>query len=62
MMKMKFLRNAIQDTCPICRERLDSPDDTWVMSEVPKAEEITKEIRESLMKLTAEKRSSCSPQ
>lgn len=56
-----WFRNAIQGTCPICREKLDSTDDTWVMSEVPKAEEITKEIQENLLKLTAEKTSVCHP-
>lgn len=57
---ISFSRNECHDTCPICREILESPDDTWVMSEVPKAEEICKEIRENLTELT-EERTSCNP-
>nr|CAH7755541.1 unnamed protein product [Callosobruchus chinensis] len=53
--------NETHDTCPICRERLDSTDETWVMSEVPKAEEISKEIRENLMELTKERPPPCHP-
>lgn len=41
-------------TCPICRETLVSTDDTWVLSEVPEAAEISEEIRSSLMKLVDE--------
>ncbi|XP_050300325.1 RING finger protein 141-like isoform X2 [Anthonomus grandis grandis] len=51
--------NESHDTCPICRERLDSPSDTWVISEVPKAEEISDEIRDSLLELSEEKNSIC---
>ncbi|XP_018332005.1 RING finger protein 141-like [Agrilus planipennis] len=47
------------DTCPICREKLKSSDDTWVLSEVPKAEEISEEIRSNLMSLTEDRPSSC---
>lgn len=43
--------NVNNKTCPICRETLQSTDDTWVISEVPEAEEISEEIRSSLMKL-----------
>lgn len=53
--------NESHDTCPICRERLESTDDTWVLSEVPKAEEISKEIRENLLELTEDKPSICNP-
>ncbi|KAG5875468.1 hypothetical protein JTB14_016235 [Gonioctena quinquepunctata] len=53
--------NESHDTCPICREKLDSTDDTWVISEVPKAEEINKEIRNNLMELTHNKSPPCSP-
>nr|XP_023021945.1 RING finger protein 141-like [Leptinotarsa decemlineata] len=54
-------RNESHDTCPICREKLESTDDTWVISEVPKAEEINKEIRNNLMELTHDRSSPCSP-
>ncbi|KAJ8981317.1 hypothetical protein NQ317_015450 [Molorchus minor] len=53
-------RNEAHDTCPICRDKLNSTDDTWVLSEVPKAEEVSKEIHNNLMELTHD-RSSCSP-
>ncbi|XP_074037521.1 RING finger protein 141 [Leptinotarsa decemlineata] len=53
--------NESHDTCPICREKLESTDDTWVISEVPKAEEINKEIRNNLMELTHDRSSPCSP-
>ncbi|XP_044254872.1 RING finger protein 141-like [Tribolium madens] len=53
--------NANHDTCPICREKLESTDDTWVISEVPEAEEISKEIKSSLMELAEDKESPCLP-
>ncbi|GLV35487.1 murashka [Carabus blaptoides fortunei] len=46
--------NVNNKTCPICRETLVSTDDTWVLSEVPEAAEISEEIRSSLMKLVDE--------
>ncbi|XP_056642451.1 RING finger protein 141-like [Diorhabda carinulata] len=53
--------NETHDTCPICREKLDSTDDTWVLSDVPKAEEISKEIRDNLLNLTNKDGHSCTP-
>ncbi|XP_018573731.1 RING finger protein 141-like [Anoplophora glabripennis] len=53
--------NEIHGTCPICREKLESTDDTWVLSEVPKAEEISTEIRNNLMELTNDRSPPCSP-
>lgn len=47
-----IFRNECHDTCPICREKFDGSDDTWVLSEVPNAEEISKEIHENLLELT----------
>jgi len=43
--------NVNNKTCPICRETLDSTDDTWVISEVPGSQEISEEIFSSLMDL-----------
>lgn len=43
--------NVNNKTCPICRETLDSTDDTWVISEVPGSQEISEEILSSLMDL-----------
>lgn len=55
-------RNEDHDTCPICREKLENTDDTWVISDVPNAEEISQEIRTSLMDLAEEKKSTpCTP-
>lgn len=56
-----FNRNESHDTCPICRERLENPNDAWVISEVPKAEEISNEIRENLRELTEDRPSMCNP-
>ncbi|CAG9761918.1 unnamed protein product [Ceutorhynchus assimilis] len=53
--------NEFNNTCPICRERLESPNDTWVISEVPNAEEISNEIRENLLELSEERHSMCNP-
>ncbi|KAJ8942365.1 hypothetical protein NQ318_000345 [Aromia moschata] len=53
--------NETHDTCPLCRDKLDSTDDTWVMSEVPKPEEVSKEIRNNLMELTNNRSPPCSP-
>ncbi|XP_065158553.1 RING finger protein 141-like [Atheta coriaria] len=44
--------NEDHDTCPICREHLDGKDDAWVLSEVPKAEEISEDIKSLLLELT----------
>ncbi|XP_030767281.1 RING finger protein 141-like [Sitophilus oryzae] len=53
--------NESHDTCPICREKLESTDDTWVISEVPNVEEISNEIRENLLELTEDKPPVCNP-
>ncbi|XP_055523938.1 RING finger protein 141-like [Wyeomyia smithii] len=44
--------NIHQKRCPICDEELASTDDTWVLSEMPEAEEISEEICATLMKLS----------
>lgn len=59
--KCYFFRNETHDTCPICREKLASPSDAWVISEVPKAEEISNEITENLLELTEQRPSTCNP-
>lgn len=53
--------NEDHDTCPICREKLDSTDDTWMLPDVPKQEEISQEIRSTLMDLAEDKSPPCSP-
>lgn len=47
--------NIHQKKCPICDEELASTDDTWVLSEMPEAEEISEEICATLMKLSVDK-------
>ncbi|XP_034250622.1 RING finger protein 141-like [Thrips palmi] len=47
--------NVKHKTCPICREALDSSDETWVISDFPAENEISEDICHSLMKLA------CSP-
>uniref|UniRef100_A0A182IZM9 RING-type domain-containing protein n=1 Tax=Anopheles atroparvus TaxID=41427 RepID=A0A182IZM9_ANOAO len=46
--------NIHQKTCPICDEALASTDDTWVLSEMPEANEVSEEICATLQKLSAE--------
>ncbi|XP_071452891.1 RING finger protein 141-like isoform X2 [Hetaerina americana] len=53
--------NVDHKTCPVCRETLESTDDTWVViSEAPGSEEIGQEIRTSLMNLVSSSSSSSS--
>ncbi|XP_035784703.1 RING finger protein 141-like [Anopheles albimanus] len=44
--------NIHQKTCPICDEELATTDDTWVLSEMPEADEVSEEICATLMKLS----------
>lgn len=46
--------NIHQKKCPICDEELASTDDTWVLSEMPEAEEISEEICTTLMRLSVD--------
>ncbi|XP_052873534.1 RING finger protein 141-like [Anopheles cruzii] len=46
--------NIHQKTCPICDEALASTNDTWVLSEMPEADEVSEEICATLMKLSAD--------
>lgn len=46
--------NIHQKKCPICDEELASTDDTWVLSEMPEADEISEEICATLMKLSVD--------
>uniref|UniRef100_A0A182N1C2 RING finger protein 141 n=1 Tax=Anopheles dirus TaxID=7168 RepID=A0A182N1C2_9DIPT len=46
--------NIHQKTCPICDEALASTDDTWVLSEMPEAGEVSEEICATLQKLSAD--------
>ncbi|XP_053663520.1 RING finger protein 141-like [Anopheles marshallii] len=46
--------NIHQKTCPICDEVLASTDDTWVLSEMPEADEVSEEICATLLKLSNE--------
>lgn len=43
--------NVDHKTCPVCRETLDSTDDSWVISDGPDSVEIATEIQKSLMEL-----------
>ncbi|XP_055610633.1 RING finger protein 141-like [Uranotaenia lowii] len=46
--------NIHNKKCPICNEELSSTDDTWILSEMPEAEEISEEICATLMKLSVD--------
>ena len=45
-------RNFNHGTCPICRAKVRSTDDTWVLTEKPDAAEMAYETTEYLMGLT----------
>lgn len=47
-----FCRNVNNKTCPLCRETLQSTEDTWVISEMPEADEINEEIKSALLSLS----------
>ena len=49
---MYFNRNFNHGTCPICRAKVRSTDDTWVLTEKPDAAEMAYETTEYLMGLT----------
>lgn len=44
--------NASNKTCPICQEKLDSTDESWVISEIPQVGEISEEIRDTLLNIS----------
>ncbi|XP_023242112.1 RING finger protein 141-like [Centruroides sculpturatus] len=41
--------NVSNKTCPICREKLENTDDSWVMSEIPDTEIVSAELLQTLM-------------
>lgn len=55
---LNFSRNSKHNTCPICRDELET-NDSWILSEKPKADEISKELKLSLLNLTEERSDSC---
>jgi Zinc finger, C3HC4 type (RING finger) len=44
--------NMTNKTCPICSEELTSTKETWILEDMPKAEEVSEEICTSLMGLS----------
>lgn len=44
--------NATHKKCPICQEKLNSTDDSWVLSELPRTDEVNDKILTELMDLT----------
>jgi hypothetical protein len=48
-------RNVTSKTCPICRERVNSVDDTWVLTEKPDTTEYEKEVKGYLVSLADRK-------
>lgn len=44
-------RNVDHKTCPICREKLETTDDTWVLEELPDQQQVDQEIQKSLFNL-----------
>lgn len=50
-----FCRSEDHDTCPVCREKLEDADESWILSEIPKMDEISKEIKSELITLASTK-------
>lgn len=46
-----FCRNVTSKTCPICRERVESSDETWVLTEKPDDLEYETEVKGYLVSL-----------
>jgi len=44
--------NVNHKTCPICREKLETTDETWVLEDKPNTQDVNMEIRKSLFELT----------
>jgi len=44
--------NVDHKTCPICRETLETTDDTWVLEDRPNSKDVSQEIQKSLFDLT----------
>lgn len=45
-------RNEDHDKCPICQTELNGINDSWVLSELPKTDEVNEEILTELNALT----------
>lgn len=45
-------RNESHDKCPICQTNLSGINDSWVLSELPKTDEVNEEILTELNALT----------
>jgi len=46
-----IFRNSVQQTCPICREQLKTPNDSWVIQEIPGTEDMSQDMYHSLLTL-----------
>lgn len=44
--------NSEHNSCPICNEKFCGTDDTWVLSDLPEAQEINEKIVSELAELT----------
>lgn len=47
-----YSRNESHDKCPICQTNLSGINDSWVLSELPKTDEVNEEILTELNALT----------
>lgn len=41
-------------TCPICQEKLDATDDSWVLTDLPDMQEVNEEMFVELQNLSKE--------
>lgn len=53
-------RKQTNDTCPICRDTMESDED-WELTDMPDSEEIRQEIRSTLSNLTERDSPPCTP-
>lgn len=50
--KKKIARNEDHDKCPLCQTKLNDIDNSWVLSELPKTNEVNEEILTELNAIT----------
>lgn len=47
-----YYRKMTSKTCPICQEKLDATDDSWVLTDLPDMQEVNEEIYTELQGLS----------
>lgn len=47
--------NVSHNTCPLCREKLESTDESWVIFDAPDSKEVQQELEQTLLYISEEK-------